>query len=352
MGGATITDAGNRRSHDDDSRNRIFWLFISIGVGQFIAVCVIFGLTDGLWRDFGIAASAGIATAAAWWALFARYAERRAERLLSERLDTQGKIISEQVVDTTRLFRNLVLPRDIYADTNGFDLRLNHDLTNNLRHSKTYQFYGPTGIYVPARIRLRPDETRVDLEQVEMIVVDPRNELALGYAIEDRRRRGVASGTDAAIREGIRDDIYMMLIGLWKSAEYLGQARIAYESTAVFKRAEIFEDAAYSSIIGSSEHAEFPLTCAWGKGQPTYARLGDEFDRRKFDSAFVISRATTLQTLEAYLDETLAFSPSRVDEMWERYRQTNLARMEEMLPKAENHRCTIPLPNPADSKAD
>jgi hypothetical protein len=354
-----VTDSTEARN-GNGSRNRWFWSLVAIGIGQFAVFWAIFGYTDGLWRDCGLAASAGLATAAAWWALFARYAEGRAERLLRERLYAQQRqlggeldhhrhMITEQVADTTRLWRDSALPDNVYGDANGVDLRLNRDLTEDLRKSTTYWFYGPSGAYVPARIKLRPDETRVKLEQVRMIVIDPRNELALEQATLDRRRLQRTTGSDAEIHQEIKDDIFLMLVGLWEFRNCVqGQIQVSYESAAVFKRAEIFDEAAYSSIIALSEGSDFPLTCAWKKGQPAYTTLSDEFVSRRFDSAFTITLATSRDTLGAHIRE-LEFDDSKIDEMVQRYRQTYLARMEEILPKAQALQLHLSLPNPTEN---
>jgi len=322
-------------------------LCVAGGILQLPVVLLLISGEHSIWRDAALAFSTGVAASAVWWAFFSRYAESQGKDFLERELTQQRatlslelqlnrKLLVEEMEEGAKRWRDSGLPRDIYAATEGFDLRFNHDLTEDFERSSRYYFCGRSGIYVPARIILRDRRAPRRLEDVRLKVIDPLGVVAMDQAIRDRRgRENNRSKSDDELRAEIVDHLLMTIVGLWHAREHVrGTIRVWHESTSVVKRIELFEHAVYDANIDGRGTTAFPSTGCWAAGQPGYTRIGGEFDRKDQASASLeISVSTERRELDKHL-ERLGCDPGRFDELWERYRSKYLQRMEKGLPRA------------------
>ncbi|HVY78473.1 MAG TPA: hypothetical protein VG898_08215 [Solirubrobacterales bacterium] len=326
---------------------RAFVLCVAGGVLQLPIVLLLISGQDAPWADAALALSAGVAASAVWWAFFSRYAESQGRQFLERQLTEQRKVLNlelksnrdllvEEMEEGAKRWRDSGLPRDIYAATEGFDLRFNHDLTDDFERSSRYYFCGRSGIYVPARILLRDSRAPRRLEDVRLKVIDPLGVVAMKQAIRDRRgRENNHSKSDDELRAEIVDHLLMTIVGLWQARDRVrGTIRVWHESTSVVKRIELFDGAVYDANIDGLGNTAFPSTGCWLSGTPGYTRISSEFDRRDQASAsFEISTMTKRQELDEHL-ERLGCDPKRFEELWDRYLSKYLQRMKRGLPRA------------------
>lgn len=332
-----------------------FWAVIVLGVAiPALGVLLIDRLDQ--WRDVLLAVFAGVAASALWWAIFARYAEREGKRLLTEELDAQHRrldseldfhrsALATQLANESRRWRESSFPRDIYKGTENFSLRFNRDLSKNLNSSSIFYFSGRTGIYVPARIWLRSEATDERLEYVRLRINDPENERAMSQAIADRLSRAENAGkTRDEIQAKIHDDFRMTLVGLWHCREHVSNwIKVWYESTAVIKRVELFDEAVYDSSIEANGRAAFPLSAAWTHRQATYTLIEEDFLRDDHAvPAFTITPLTTRTELEQHL-AGLGVDPGNAEDCWGRYNQAYMKRMRHGLERSSSFEDVVDL---------
>jgi hypothetical protein len=328
--------------------SQLFWICVVVGIAQLVLLCALVPDLRHNWVEgAALALSAGIAASASWWAFFSRYAESEARRFLGLQLEAQRQQLSRELEvhrellvgelnETARRWRDTSLPRDIYPAAEGFDLRFNRDLTEDLARSSKYFFSGPSGIYLPARILLRKDsEPTRKLEDVRLYIVDPLSDLAMEQAIRDRRSKATHRGKPDQIREEIVANLFMTVVALWNARDSVrGSIRIWHESTAVIKRIELLDNAVYDSNIEGPGPEDFPTTGCWSSEQPAYLRISEEFHRQDHVSASItISSSTPQEVFEGHL-ERLRFDRSKVDELWAQYQAKYLSRLELGLPRA------------------
>lgn len=331
---------------------RFLWLALGIGLGLFLISLFISLAFDGEAVDVGLAIGTGIGGAAVWWAAFARYAESAGERILNRRLSQQGRqlqneldehraLLAGELEENARRWRDSSLPRAIYPPTNGFDLRFNRDSTKHLARSSKYFFCGPSGVFVPARIILRETEMNPPLEEVRLRIVNPLRDIAMERTIEQRRGKPKSAAEDAGIRQQVNDDLFMMIVGLWHARDRVGKVQVWYESAAVIKRLELFEDAVYDApdIRGPEE---FPMVVRWDSLQPTYTQRLAEFDHNESEATLTF----TPRTPESVLIEHLAFfgfDPGERGSMLERFEREYVNYFRGPLQKALELRETVPI---------
>jgi hypothetical protein len=297
-----------------------------------------------------LALSAGVAASAVWWAFFSRYAETEGQRFLerqlsaqrgqlNDELDAHRALLVAELDDGARRWRNSSLPRDVYPAAHGFDLRFNRDLTNDLMRSREFFFCGRSGIYVPGRILMREElgdaGASPKLEEVRLRLIDPASDLAMGYAIRDRRGKiSHRDKSDDELRGEIVENLFMTLIALWEARYCVTRSiRIWHESVAVFKRHEVFEHAVYDSSIDLRGREAFPPTVCWAAKQPAHTQLYEDFRRQDHaDPSLVITPYTPEGVFSAHLDR-LGFGGD-VEEYLLRYRSEHLERLRSGLRKA------------------
>ena len=345
--------------------NRPSWLFLAcvvLGVLQF-PIVLLFATGEGSLVEPAHAVSASVAASAIWWAVFSRYAEAEGRGFLDRQLELQRDQLNEELEehrdllvaemeDVARRWRTTSFPRDIYPATEGFDLRFNRDLTRDLQRSSKYFFCGPTGIYVPARIRLQEDDSR-PLEDVRVKVIDPQSDLAMAQAVADRRSKAKHEDKgDARIRKEITADVYMTVIALWHFRKFvIGTIRIWYESTAVIKRVEVFDRAIYDSRIDVPGPEAFPLTGCWAAGQPAYVQINEEFHRRDPGPAsLAITPGMSEERLRRHLAER-QIDAAHMARLWEAYQERYVSYLESLLPKALALREIEPIERPPEENS-
>lgn len=337
---------------DQERRWPLLLKYVLIGLVPLALLCAFFSDHDGFWEVVGYGVVAGIAASALWWGLFANFAETEVRNLLDRQLDAQRivmqreteklrKILSDEIAFESRRWRELRLPRTVYAAAEGFDLRFNRDLTEDLRRSRIYYFSGPSGVYVPARIRLRPNETRVRLEDVFVKMIDPRSALAMDKAIADRQRRRAHLGkSQDEIRAEIRTDLVLTHVALWDAREFVyGPIRISYEDDAITRRLEVFEEGAYDSSIDREDKESFPPTAAWDRYQTTWEQARAEFSTNAF-TGFTITSNVSEEQLREQLEE-LELDPGDLDAHRRRYAQDYLLWLERGLKEVETYQDEI-----------
>lgn len=268
--------------------------------------------TDGTARVFALTASFG--ASALWWLILARPAEREVSALLKEQLDradatsaterqrqaaaletelarTRGKWqedvrrlsdelaasretrMQEVALLKTELMRFAVqadgVPSAVYQGTDNHDLRFNRDLTSHLARSRTYEFHGPTGVYVGARLHGRGDRGR--LERVRVRISDPRSSVALHHAARDRKQRNTHTGSEESdvLRE-LRDDIAMAIISLFDARARATRIEIVLDDRGVSDRIEHFTDALYVSTVATRDGHNFTDVVRWDRRQHQY----------------------------------------------------------------------------------
>lgn len=273
---------------------------IGIAILVLVASWVYDDLTAGDGADRIFAVGASFAASAFWWMLLAHYAEReirafaqlelkKERRIALETLDEQLALARDSwaegvqslqdeleaarrsrenadVMLKTEL-RKLVIatngvPAAVYAGRKDIDLRYNKDLTNHLEASRTYEFHGPTGIYVGARLLVsRSGDTPV--ESVRVRISDPRSATALRHAVAARMKRN--GGDDEAIVEAaVREDLYLSLVGLFVACKQTNnQIEIVFDDRGVGERIERFTDAVYVASVSTGETTLFTYTLRW-----------------------------------------------------------------------------------------
>jgi hypothetical protein len=325
------------------------WQYLLLALLPVIAVSLLLGEEDQPWKDLALALSTGVAAAGIWWSAFARYAEAEARKVLGEELEKQRAVMQSELVRVrdmltneiafeSRRWRELRLPRTVYPAAEGFDLRFNKDLTEDLRRSRFYYFSGPSGVYVPARIKLRSNEASIRLEEVFIRMIDPLSPLAMKRAIADRKRRIVhAHKTDKEIEQEIKADLALAHAALWDVRHQVhGPIRISYADEAIVRRVEVFEDGAYDSSIDHEDKEAFPPTAAWNPRQTTWEQARGEFSTHSF-TGFTITPHTPEAAVEDQVINELELEMDSVQSYLERYAQKYLRWMEEGLAKAMDH---------------
>lgn len=310
-----------------------------------ILVWVFVGHGEPVRREALLALCAGIAASAAWWAIFSRYAESEAKRLLTFELAEQHRILDgrlsglvREVQKESREAHQRNFPRDVYPSHELHDLRLNRDLTLDLERSPYYYFAGPSGVWVAARVELRSKEAGVPLTDVRVRMVDPSSSFAIEKAVRDRERRSENAGRSAReIEAAVRDDLVLAHVALWRARRSVqGPICLSYEGRAMHERLELLDSAIYLSKIDSKDEARYPLTVAWRPGYHAWGAAFEEFDDADF-ADFAITRETTRDTVERHLIEKLGLEPSDWSEWVERYDREYLSPMKNVLARAGTH---------------
>ncbi|HEV2790767.1 MAG TPA: hypothetical protein VGV69_05665 [Solirubrobacterales bacterium] len=309
------------------------------------AVLLMLGGGTQVWEEVFLATAAGIVASAAWWAVFSRYAENEAKRLLTKELAEQRRVLDgrlsglvREVEKESRQARERHFPRDVYPPQDLFDLRFNRDLMEDLERSSFYYFTGPSGVWVAARLELRSSTATTALDDVRVRMVDPTSRLALDKAVIHRKRRQEnAKKANDEIEREIRDHLVLSHVALWRARTSVrGSISFSYEGRSVQERLELFEASIYDSNIDRQDQERYPLTAAWSTDHPSWGATHREFLDPDF-TAFTISRDTPREELERHLVDNLELEPGDWDQWIERYDQKYLSRMERGLALARDH---------------
>lgn len=343
-------DAGGERNGDPSGSPRRSRLYLSgfVLVGFAVPAALVWffvGHSEPIRQEALLALCAGIAASAAWWAVFSRYAESEAKRLLTFELAEQHRVLDgrlsglvREVQKESREAHQRNSPRDVYPSHDLHDLRLNRDLTHDLERSQFYYFAGPSGVWVAARVELRSKEAGVPLADVRVRMVDPSSSFAIEKAVRDRERRSENAGRSAEeIRAAVRNDLVLAHVALWCARTSVqGSICLSYESRAMHERLELLDSAIYLSKIDSKDEARYPLTTAWRPGYHAWGAAFEDFDDVDF-ADFAINRETSRDTVERHLVEKLGLELSDWSEWAERYDQEYLSPMKEVLARARTH---------------
>ena len=344
----TVDPRLNAGENSVPPRRRQLYLSAFVIVGFAVPALLVWffvGHDEPIRREALLALCAGIAASAVWWALFSRYAESEAKRLLSYELAEQRRVLDgrlsglvREVERESRDAHHRNFPHAVYPSQDHFDLRFNRDLTKDLEDSPFYYFAGPSGVWVAARLDLRLKNAPKELNDVRVRMVDPTSRFAMEKAIEDRRRRRENTGKSAAeIEIEIRNHLVLSHVALWHArTSVCGSICLSYAGSAIRERLELFESRIYDSNIDRKDKARFPLTAAWGTAYPGWGAAKQSFEDDDF-TIFAISEETAQETVERHLVENLKLDPGDWPQWVERYDQRYLSRMERGLAQARTH---------------
>jgi hypothetical protein len=332
---ADTASAGGAGVVDSRLRRLMVRVSLVVGVLQLAVVWYIDMTHDTPTTNHLFVFSAGVAGAAIWWVLFARYAEteyrremthqRNLERVELRRADEYLRLKLEEELRTQRamLMADMQLrelPEQIYNSTNNFDHRFTRDVTDDLDRSRAYLFCGVTAVYVAARIESRSEGSPLPL--VEVLMIDPCSEVARKQAVGERQRRdNQSNNSPEQVVQKLLDDIFMALVGLFDVRRKTQQIAVTHDPGAVIHRNELFDHAAYEARIVAPETANFPRTLRWSVSQPSYRRIAETLnDEMRRGRRVVFDAGTDEKVLVAHL-ETLGLDPGRIDEMRKQYKE-------------------------------
>lgn len=213
------------------------------------------------------------------------YAEVIRAEIAGQLTDHMAMILREM-----NQLNQLFLPTDQYPATRDFDIRVNRAITNDLCRSNTYFFRGTSAKYVPARLRLSPHH--IDLIQV--ILLDPRDRVAIEARASDRRSRPEHEGKGLAeIAAEMRNEILLAIIALFDCREHC-EIEIGLSNITSPVRIELFDEAMYTSFYRSMESRRntHPETARFSKESQIYQMFKDEC-RRQMQLATLRRRFTT-----------------------------------------------------------
>lgn len=278
-------------------------------------------------RAFAVAAS--FAASALWWVILLRPAEQEVRSLLREQLnltitgaenarkaDTQillGQLKESRTAwesDVERLSSELTESREtrerqvmllktelmglarrvdatpaaVYRSRDSIDLRFNRDLTRHLTRSRSYEFHGPTGVYVGARLRVGRATDR--LAHVRVRISSPTSQAALHHAAHDRMQRPQHAQKDIEdVIAEIRLDIYMAIVGLFDARGCANQIEIVLDERGVSERIEHFTDAVYVASVAENSGHNFTHTLRWDRGKQHQYETNTAVSQRTWDQA-------------------------------------------------------------------
>jgi hypothetical protein len=174
---------------------------------------------------------------------------------------------------------NLVfLPTDQYPAAKEFDTRFNRDLTRDLCHSTFYFFRGTSAKYIPARIGVCDHH----LESVQVVLLDPRDNMTIEARAADRRKRPEYQGKAlSAIESEIRAEILLGFIALFDCRDQC-DIEVGFSVGTSPVRIEVFDDAIYTSMYRSAESQRntHPETVRFSRDSQTYQIFRDECRRQ------------------------------------------------------------------------
>lgn len=213
------------------------------------------------------------------------YAELIRAEITGQLTDHMAKILREM-----NQLNQLFLPTDQYPATRDFDARFNRAITRDLCRSNSYFFRGTSAKYIPARLNLCPHH--IDL--IQIILLDPRDPVAIEARASDRRSRPEHEGKGLAyIAAEMRSEILLAVIALFDCREQC-EIEIGLSNITSPVRIEVFDEAMYTSFYRAVESRRntHPETARFGKESQIYQMFKDEC-RRQMQLASSRKRFTT-----------------------------------------------------------
>lgn len=345
----------------------------------------------GAERVFAVGAS--FAASAFWWMLLAQWAEREIRALaqvelerandrartalemqtstLAGRLDATRRSWetdvealrtelheakrSREIADAllkTELARFAILtdgvPAAVYASRTNIDLRYNRDVSRHLAETSSYEFHGPTGVYVGARLLCTRADNR--LRSVRVRLTDPTSDVALTHAAKARMQRPKhAHRTVATIKGHVRDDLYLSLVGLFDARHCSSHIEILFDSRGVGERVERFGPAIYVASVLAGEGKNFTHTLRWDRDrqEAQYLRHSANCDtvwkHVNGSSTVVFEPHSTDEDLVRVLSD-LGFDPSELGTFRDRYEREYFKSHKDTLAHVAKFIDEIPLP--------
>jgi hypothetical protein len=317
-----------------------FWGVVVIGVLLFGLAWFVAEEWSGDTSERLFALFASIGASALWWAAFARVAEREIYALVKDQIADERQLADNaRQVEVELLKAELErlagvgddLPAAVYPGKTQADLRFNHDLDNHLDTTTRYLFWGPTAVYVGARLTHRRSTKR--LKTVEVTVTDPRSEAAMKHAVMDRLKRpDHIDKHPEEVEAELRKDIFMAIIALFDSRDCAQRVRILLEKRAAGVRVELFDRALYDSSVESTERKNFTHTLRWDSDQPAF-KARERQMRNSRHASLTIERTTREPELLEWLTE-LGMPPGDLPRLRETYRTEYIDKLERVLSHA------------------
>jgi hypothetical protein len=274
-----LTRRGSSPSLDIHRRPYKYALALVLVVASLIALILLLLDHTTPLREKVTEVGAGLAASIIFALIYTVLANREYSELIRTEIASQLadhlSIILHQITQLNQLY----LPTDRYAAVQSFDARFNRDLTRDLSNSKYYFFRGTSAKYVPARLL----HSNHRLEDVKVLMVDPRDRDALNSRAQDLQRRPAhAHQNFSAIEHRIRKEILTSLIALFDCRRVV-QVEIAFAVGTSTLRVELFDSALYLSLYQSADSRRntHPDTVRYGRDSQQYEIYRDEC-RRQF----------------------------------------------------------------------
>ncbi|MES9541660.1 hypothetical protein [Actinomadura sp. NPDC000600] len=268
----------------------LYALALTFATGALLALVLIF-LDDSTTTRVKLAQiGTGLAASIMFAVIYTVLGNREYAELIRKEIATQlvdhHVTMLEQITQLNELF----LPRSIYPPAAGFDQRFNRDLISDICSSREYIVRSTSAKYVPARIR----HCDHNLEVVRVLMVDPRDRLAIEARAQDRRKRPEEAGRDlSSIKHQIKSEILSSVVALFDSREHC-EVEVGVVAGTSALRIELVDDAIYTALYRSPEslRSMHPETVRYGKSSQLYEIFKDEC-RRQLRWAQPIKRFTS-----------------------------------------------------------
>lgn len=311
-GGQRMLQGVKRRLPGNLAQRRIYRYAVALVLAFTSLVAIVLLLLDRHTplRDKFTQIGAGLAASIIFALIYTVLANREYAELIRTEIAAQLNTHVTEILREMQQLNRLFLPTGRYPATIDFDRRFNRDLTRDLCASTTYFFRGTSARYVPGRLR----HSDPNLQNVRVLLVDPRNEGAMDARAQDRRRRPRYDGKPPAdIKQDIRTEILDSVVALF-DCRYMSTIEMGVAAGTSSLRIEIFDDAIYLSLYRgqSSVRSSHPETARFDKSSQLYDIFRDEC-RRQFEVADVHRSFTTRDDESDLLQYLAALGYEHVD---------------------------------------
>jgi len=167
-------------------------------------------------------------------------------------------------------------PTDVFESSSEPDPKFNHLLMEDLRSTKQYFFRGFSGRHAAARLLLSHTEP-----EVRAVIADPRAATTgSGRARYLLRHEGADADLDD-IRERLRDETWMGLVGLYLARSRCTQIEVTIVDDPPLDRLEMFDTCVWVTLYSDTDGAKalYPRTLRFAETSYIYGMERTEFLR-------------------------------------------------------------------------